>query len=81
MLRDATLTDVSFVRDLVVAEAPTGVFAPEMAIPAVARGFDLELRAIVTHRRRLNGAVAQLLIWQPARVLEPVGFVEHGQPS
>jgi RimJ/RimL family protein N-acetyltransferase len=75
MLREAVLSDIPFVRDLVAIEAATGVFERKLALPAARNGFELELRSIVTYRRRLNGLSAQLCIWQPARTSEPIGFV------
>ena len=73
MLRNASPKDLQFIFNLVLAEAKNGHFARELLIPAATRGFEIELKSVLSDRVRQNGIQAYALIWE--RNSTPIGFV------
>jgi hypothetical protein len=58
MMRYATITDHDFIYSLVLEEAANGHFSRNLLNPAAIRGLDLELKSVLTERRRPNGTFA-----------------------
>ena len=73
MMRSASLSDLNFIFTLILAEAKNGHFARELLIPGAMRGFETELRSILTNRVRPNGMYARAFIWEVSS--KPVGFI------
>lgn len=72
-MRYGTLDDYAFVNDLILQEAPHGVFAVDVENPAAIRGLEVELKSILTNQRRVNGTTAYILISETVGVKK--GFV------
>jgi GNAT superfamily N-acetyltransferase len=73
MMRYATAEDYEFIFSLVLKEAANGHFARDLLNPGATRGLELELRSVISDRRRHNGCFAYALIWE--RMGRPIGFV------
>jgi len=73
MMRNASPSDFQFIYSLVLTEAQNGHFDRKLLIPAATRGWELELKSVLTSGVRLNGLRSYALIWERDR--KPVGFV------
>lgn len=73
MIRDATVEDFDFIFSLILKEAANGTFSRTLLIPESTRGLEVELKSVLSHRRRPNGCYAHALIWGRMRV--QIGFL------
>lgn len=63
MFRNATQDDFEFICNLVLVEAKNGHFNRDLLNPVLTRNWQLELKGILTSKRRHNGVTAYGLIW------------------
>jgi ribosomal protein S18 acetylase RimI-like enzyme len=73
MMRNASPDDFHFINSLVLAEAQNGHFDRKLLIPAVTRGWELELNSVLASNVRHNGLRAYALIWEKNK--KSIGFV------
>lgn len=73
MMRNASPNDFQFIYSLVLMEAQHGHFDRKLLIPAATRGWELELKSVLTNGVRHNGLHSYALIWERDR--KPIGFV------
>jgi len=73
MMRNASPEDFQFIFSLILEEAKNGHFARKLLSPAATRGFNIEIRSVLTHGVRVNGVRAYALVWE--RDAKPIGFV------
>jgi len=73
MIRYATIEDYNFIFPLILKEAANGNFARNILIPEATRGLELEIKSVLSDRRRPNGCYAYILIWE--RMGESIGFL------
>lgn len=73
MMRNASPNDFQFIYSLVLMEAQHGHFDRKLLIPAATRGWELELKSVLTNGVRHNGLRSYGLIWERDR--KPIGFV------
>lgn len=72
-MRYATVQDCEFISSLILKGAANGHFAPTALTSEGTRELELELKSVISNRRRQNGSFAYVLIWE--RNGRSIGFV------